>query len=92
MDEKTLLLLRLFGYLLNVALLLFVAVKYPHHRLALAAWVVWLTVILFSVLARYTDRIELYFLLIDYIATPLLFVNAVLTAHTLLTHDTPKRK
>lgn len=91
MDEKTLLLLRLFGYLLNVALLLFVAVKYPHHRLALAAWVVWLTVILFSVLARYTDRIELYFLLIDYIATPLLFVNAVLTAHTLLTYE-PKRK
>lgn len=91
MDEKTLLLLRLFGYLLNVALLLFAAVKYPHHRLALTAWVVWLTVILFSVLARYTDRLSLYFLLIDYIATPLLFVNAVLTAHTLLTYE-PKKK
>lgn len=84
MDTEAILLLRLFGYLLNAVLFVAVGVKYEHHRLALGGWIVWFSVLIMALLLLYRGQTARYAFLIDYVSMPLLYLNAVLAAVTFL--------
>lgn len=84
MNGETIILLRVFGYLLNIMLFIAAILYFPRHRFIFGAWIVWLIVVAASVLLRYLGFDNEYFFLIDYVSMPLLYVNAVVAAWAIL--------
>lgn len=84
MNGETIILLRVFGYLLNIMLFIAAILYFPRHRFIFGAWIAWLIVAAVSVMFRYLGFDNAYFLLIDYVSMPLLYVNAVAAAWAIL--------
>lgn len=90
MDNQTLLLLRLMGYLLNAALFVATAFKFRHHFLVLGAWSVWMLVVMIAILYQLQGDANVYSDIVTYGVMVLLYVNAILGAWVLITYE-PKR-
>lgn len=83
MDGEVLLLLRFGGYVLNIFLLTFVALRDKRH-LHLLTLAVFFAVVAAAVLLRYLGRFDSYLTILDYALTPLLYLNAGLILYVLL--------
>lgn len=83
MDGEVLLLLRVGGYLLNIFLLTFVALR-DRRNIHLLTLVVFFAVVMVAVLLRYFGRFDSYLTILDYALTPLLYLNAALVLYVLL--------
>lgn len=80
MDEQSLSLLRIFGYLLNAAIFAATIIKWRYHAKVLGAWLVWFGVVIVAVLFRLVGEVGTYFVVVDYFVTTLLYVCAVFGA------------
>lgn len=87
MDERSLLLLRMLGYLLNAAIFTLTLIKFRHHAKVLGAWVFWFIVVIFAVLYRFGGDLGGYLFVVDYAVMILLYVNAIIGAWVLLKHQ-----
>lgn len=90
MDETALQVLRIFGYLLNMALFASIAIKYPHHKRVMFGWILWAGIAIFAVLVRLRGHFANYLLVVDYGLTFTLYLNAVLTAWVLVRRNGKK--
>lgn len=77
MDGEALLLIRTGGYVLNIFLFSAVILRYRWHQF-LWGWVAFFAVTAFAVLLRYMGHLTTYFEILDYVLTPLLYINALL--------------
>lgn len=89
MDGEALLLVRMGGYILNIFLLSFVALRFRPH-LVLFGWIAFLAVTVVAVWLRYLGDLATYLALLDYGLTPLLYVNAFWMLWALLRQSRPK--
>lgn len=89
MDGEAVLLVRMGGYILNIFLLSFVALRFRQH-LVLFGWIAFLAVTVVVVWLRYLGDLQTYLALLDYGLTPLLYVNAFWMLWALLRQSRPK--
>ena len=89
MDGEAMLLLRFGGYVLNIFICLFVALRYRRH-IALIGWAVYFAVIALALLLRYLGAFDLYLSIVDTLLLPLLYINALLMLWSLLRSERRK--